>query len=86
MFDTMVDRLASSPDTIAWVIRSAPQYDERARLALRVRAIATVVLMPPMDVVISRCARERRSAATFAAIREWYQNYSPGADDFVVDE
>jgi predicted kinase len=86
MWDQLVDRLASVPDTTAWVVRAAPQYDERARLARRIRADATIVLMPPMDVVIHRCARERRSNATFAAIREWYQNYSPGVDEFVVDE
>lgn len=83
-----VHRLGLVPDgqdLTAWLVRTAPEPDARARLARAVRATEVLVLLPPQALVLAR-AQQRGGDVdrTCRVIDRWYRRYRPGEGDRVV--
>jgi 5-methylcytosine-specific restriction protein A len=64
-----IDQVASSTDTRAWIIRSLPSAQDRARLAAHIRADQVIVLTPDLDVLLARA--KRRAPGTRGTILRW---------------
>lgn len=69
-----IARIGLAEDVTAWVIRCAPRRAEREMWAARLRADETVVLIPPVPLLMQR-ARFRPSW-TKRAIRRWFTRYT----------
>lgn len=81
----MAGRIARHPTIHAWVLRCAPEPEERMRLAQAVRATQCVVLLPPIQVAATRARlRDADPGATIAAISSWYGRWHAAPFDRVL--
>lgn len=84
-FTELCRQVRQTPDARAWVVRCAPEAKVRRDLAVAVGATKCLVLLPPVHVVGQR-AKDRDDAyeTTWAAIRSWYQRYTPAYFDTII--
>lgn len=80
----LVDDVAGQAEVTAWVVRCAPNGDERQQLAERLRATSVLVLLPPPDVCLHRAEVDRRDRRTYGLIRGWYARYTPAPADTLM--
>jgi len=81
----LANRIARHPTVNAWIIRCAPEPEERQYLVRGLRASRCVVVLPPMQVAVQRAIRrDSDPAVTVAAIRSWYRRYRRAPFDEIV--
>jgi tRNA uridine 5-carbamoylmethylation protein Kti12 len=73
--------LPLDPDLHLYVIRTAPQPQQRTHLATLLHAHRVWVVDPGYQVCIARCRADRRPRGTESAIRRWYDRYEPAPVD-----
>jgi 5-methylcytosine-specific restriction protein A len=84
-FTELCRQVRLTPDVKAWVVRCAPEAKVRRDLAVAVGATKCLVLLPPMHLVGQRAkARDDAYETTWAAIRSWYQRYTPAYFDTTI--
>lgn len=76
-------QVAEAQHGCAWVIRCCAPGPERAELARWLRADRVLVLMPPLEVVMSR-AQGTRTRSAMQSIPRWYRFYSPAPGDELI--
>ncbi len=72
--ETLVARMQTGP---AWVSRTMPEPERRARHAAALNATEVVVLATAADEAKSRAAAARRPAWTGPVIDRWWDRYRP---------
>lgn len=72
--ETQVARMTAGT---AWVIRTMPEPDRRARHAAALDATEVVVLATPAEVAKARAEQDSRPAWTGAVIDRWWSRYRP---------
>jgi predicted kinase len=72
--ETLVARMQTGT---AWVIRTMPEPERRARHAAALGATEVVVLTTPAEEAKSRATAEGRSAWTGPVIDRWWGRYRP---------
>jgi len=84
-YDDLCGRVARHPTVNAWVLRCAPEPEERTRLARAVRATHCIVLLPPIQVAANRARlRDADPGTTIAAISSWYSRWHAAPFDRVI--
>lgn len=83
-WSALVAEVAAAPAVTAWVIRCAPEGDERQRLAEQLRASEVLVLVPPLQVCLHRADLDNRSPRTRGLIRGWFDRYTPAPCDRLI--
>lgn len=81
-YDEICSRIRVHPTVQAFVLRCAPEPEERRHLALAVRATRCIVLIPPIQLAATRArVRDADCGATIAAISSWYARWRPAPFD-----
>lgn len=81
-YDEICSRIRVHPTVQAYVLRCAPEPEERKRLAVAVRATRCIVLIPPIQLAATRArVRDADCGATIDAISSWYARWRPAPFD-----
>lgn len=78
-YNRQLERVATMDSGAAWVIRCAPGPTRREDLARRIRATDTVLLLPPLEVLLTRAIHRPNRRRQIQAVRKWFRHEADDA-------